>query len=262
MQSNWTEKDTPASNRAERCIQGLKNSTRKDMVEADSPLVFWDYCIERRAIIEQSIAKDNHLLKGSMPHSVMIGEMTDISNICNFKWYKWVKFRKPDESYPFPSEWLRRCLGPAVNKGNAMSQHILTENGEVVTAQMVKKLLPSEIRSPSELKKRIKMDEYIRKRYGDSRSTPDNWVKWRQKPGDPVQYEDTSEEDPAEEPYSDSVNGKTHTLPEVDTISDLDLYINAEVLLPKDGEHMQAARVDEREMKIVMWLESIMWIQS
>ena len=54
----------------------------------------------------------------------------------------------------------------------------------------------------------------------------------------PVQYEDTSDDDPAEDPYSDSANGKAHTLPEADAISDLDLYINAEVLLPKDGEHM------------------------
>ena len=78
---------TSVANRAKRYIQCLKNSTRKDMVEADSPLVFWDYCIERRAIIERNIAKDNHLLKGSVPHFVMTGEMTNISNICNFKWY-------------------------------------------------------------------------------------------------------------------------------------------------------------------------------
>ena len=58
-----------------------------------------------------------------------------------------------------------------------MSQNILTENGEVITAQTCRKLLPSEISSPSELKKQIKMDEYIQKPYGDSRSTPDNWVK-------------------------------------------------------------------------------------
>ena len=32
-------------------------------------------------------------------------------------------------------------------------------------------------------------------------------------------------------------------LPEVDDISDYDLYINVKVMLPKDGKHMQAARV-------------------
>ena len=53
-----------------------------------------------------------------------------------------------------------------------------------------------------------------------------------------MQYEDPIDDDPTEETYPDSVNGKAHTLPEADTISDLDLYINAEVLLPKDGEHL------------------------
>ena len=32
-------------------------------------------------------------------------------------------------------------------------------------------------------------------------------------------------------------------MPEVDEISDLDLYLNAEVLLPQDGEYLRAARV-------------------
>ena len=35
------EKGTPASNRAERYIQIIKNETKKDLVNSDSPLVFW-----------------------------------------------------------------------------------------------------------------------------------------------------------------------------------------------------------------------------
>ena len=84
------EKDTPASNRAERFIQILKNGSKKDMTTSDSPIVFWCYCIERRAMIENACAKDNFLLKGNAPHSVMTGEMTDISNVSNFRWYEWV----------------------------------------------------------------------------------------------------------------------------------------------------------------------------
>ena len=87
------------------------------------------------------------------------------------------------------------------------------------------------------------MDKYICKCYVDSKSTPENWVKRRCKPGDPDQHEDPDDHNPAEEPYSDDENGKAHTLPEANSIPDLDLYINAEVLLLKDGEHMQVARV-------------------
>ena len=115
------------------------------MVKADSPLILWDYCIERRAAIENSIAKENYQLKGSVPHSVMTGELTEISNLCNFKWYEWVKFRKTGEQYPYPTEWIGRCLGPAVSKGNAMSQNVLTESGEVLPVQTLRRLTPSEL---------------------------------------------------------------------------------------------------------------------
>jgi hypothetical protein len=37
-----------------------------------------------------------------------------------------------------------------------------------------------------------------------------------------------------------------HSMPEADTFLDYDQYINNEVLLPRDGEHMMAARVIQR----------------
>ena len=105
-------------------------------------------------LIENSSAKDNYLLKGAVPHSMMTGEMTDISNLCNFQWYEWIKFRKPGEPFPYPTEWLGRCLGPAHAKGNAMSQHVLTEAGEVLPVQTLRKLSQAELSSPKEIEKR------------------------------------------------------------------------------------------------------------
>ena len=237
------EKGTPASNRAERYIQILKNSSKRDMTQSDSPIVFWCYCIERRAMIENCCAKDNYLLKGSSPHSMMTGEMTDISHLCNFKWYEWVKFRKPGKKYPYPTEKLGRCLGPALNKGNTMSQHVLTESGEILPTQTLRSLTQSEIESPTEKEKRQRMDDAIRLRYGDSKSVPDNWIKRRRKPGDADQYE--APEVASDEPqyYEEETSGKAHEMPEADDIPDLDQYLNAEVLLPQDGEHLRAAQV-------------------
>ena len=243
------EKDTPASNRAERFIQILKNGSKKDMTTSDSPIVFWCYCIERRAMIENACAKDNFLLKGNAPHSVMTGEMTDISNVSNFRWYEWVKVRKPGEQYPYPTEHLGRCLGPAPNKGNAMSQNVLTESGEIIPTQTLRSLTGSEIRNTTEIEKRKRMDDVIRSRYGDSKSVPDNWIKRRRKPGDPEQYDDSDKEEepeevkPTSEFYESESSEDNHEMPDVDTIPDLDQYLNAEVLLPKDGKHMQAAQV-------------------
>ena len=243
------EKDTPASNRAERFIQILKNGSKKDMASSDSPLVFWCYCIERRAMIENACAKDNFLLKGNSPHSMMTGEVTDISNLCNFKWYEWVKFRKPGEPYPYPTEHLGRCLGPAVNKGNAMSQNVVTESGKIIPTQTLRSLTDSEVRSSTEIERRSKMDKFIRSRYGDSTSVPDNWIKRRRKPGDPEQNDDPNEANaneelkPTSDFYEDEVSNNKSEMPDADNIPDLDQYLHAEVLLPKDGKHMQAAQV-------------------
>ena len=43
--------------------------------------------------------------------------------------------------------------------------------------------------------------------------------------------------------YEDESTCKANKQPETDDIADLDLYLNAKVLLPQDGEYMKAARV-------------------
>ena len=83
------------------------------------------------------------------------------------------------------------------------------------------------------------MDECIREIFGDSKSVPENWVKRRNKPGDPDKFYDTgvSEEDnqPSQVTYEDYAVGKVNHQPEADDIPDMDLYLNAEVILPQNG---------------------------
>jgi hypothetical protein len=45
------EKGTPSANRAEATIKILKHSTKKDLDASNCPVIFWCYCIERRAAI-------------------------------------------------------------------------------------------------------------------------------------------------------------------------------------------------------------------
>ena len=52
------EEGTPWMNRAELYIGLIKEAVRKDMKEANCPVVFWDYCVERRARINNLTAKD------------------------------------------------------------------------------------------------------------------------------------------------------------------------------------------------------------
>ena len=91
------------------------------MLEKDSPLIFWDYCAERRASITNMTAKDLFQLQGTTPHTATFGEEGDISNICQFGWYDWVYFRESVAAFPYPVEVLGRCLGPTKNGGNEMA---------------------------------------------------------------------------------------------------------------------------------------------
>ena len=52
------EEGTPRSNKAELYIGLVKEAVRKDMCESNSPLCFCDYCVERRARINNLTAKD------------------------------------------------------------------------------------------------------------------------------------------------------------------------------------------------------------
>ena len=83
------EEGTPWSNKAELYIGLLKEGVRKDMREANCPLVLWDYCIERRARINNLTAKNTFKLQGQTPHSLTFGEEGDISSLCQYKFYDW-----------------------------------------------------------------------------------------------------------------------------------------------------------------------------
>ena len=247
------EKDSPASNRAERTINELKTSTKYDMKVSKSPLVLWCFCLKRRSLIHVACARNNYRLAGATPHSYLTGDVTDISNIASFKWYEWVKYRKEGAktAYPFPSEHLGKCLGPAENKGNAMSQFVLTMDGAVLPIQTLRKLTESEMESEKTAMNAF--DEKIKKRYGDHLSPPSNWRARRVQFSDEGQHDDLlweNEDEPEPErafPYEDE-GGKEHQMPEIDEVPDLDRLIGAEVVLPKDGTAMKAGKVIGRAL--------------
>ncbi len=126
------ETETQWANQAELYVGLLKEATRKDMGATGSPLVLWDYCMERRALIFQVTAKKLFQLNGTNPHTATFGTEADISHLCVFGWYEWVYYCNQSAAYPYQKECLGRCLGPAKNEGNIMAQWVLKENGRVV----------------------------------------------------------------------------------------------------------------------------------
>jgi hypothetical protein len=96
---------------------------KEDTWMMNSPLVLWDYCMERRAIIHQVTARKLFQLHGTNSHTSMFGTEADILHLCQFGWYEWVYYRDQSASFvPYPKECLGLCLGSAKNEGNMMAQ--------------------------------------------------------------------------------------------------------------------------------------------
>ena len=228
------EANTQWANRAELYVGLIKEATRKDMRETDSPIVLWDYCMERRASIFQVTAKKLFQLNGTNPHTATFGTEADISHLCQFGWYEWVYFRDQAASYPYPKECLGRCLGPAKNEGNEMAQWVLRENGKVVVRRSLRRLTPHELAPSNEVEvaKRAAFNNSIRATLGDSITTP------------PTPLSDDPIDDWDLELYEDDDVGGSVAVPEADFCdatgkpvlqqSFADTLINAEVLLPHE----------------------------
>jgi len=241
------EENTQHADRAELYIGLLKEAVRKDMRETHSPLRFWCYCAERRASIFNLTAKNLFQLEGQNPHLATLGEMGDISNLCNFGWYEWCYVRDHKAGFPRNQEVLGRCLGPTKNEGNEMCQWILQMNGHIVPRRSIRRLKPEElsVTNEAEARKRAQFDAAITARWGDSftmHPIPKN---------DP---EDPQDADDFYVPYEDDVE-LSAPMPEADVVdvagkpvnqqSMTDLLINAEVMLPH-GEGLQMAKVIRR----------------
>ena len=99
-----------------------------------------------------------------------LGEMGDISNLCQFGWYEWVYFLQHTAVFPYQKEELGRCLGPTNNEGNQMCQWILQQNGQIVPRRTFRRLRPIElsVTNEAEATKRAEFDAAIKEYLGDS----------------------------------------------------------------------------------------------
>ena len=244
------EQSTQFANRAELYGGLVKEAVRKDMREQNSPLVLWDYCVERRAKIFSLTARDLFQLNGTNPHTATFGDEGDISNLCQFDWYQWCWYFDETSAlrFPFQKAALGRCLGPAENEGNEMSQWVLKQNGQVVPRRTLVPLTAEQLAPSNEVeaKRRADYDADIRSKLGDCMKLP-TIVEDSDEDEDPVVEID----DPDFRPYEDDETPPS-VMPEADIVDNAgrpicqqsmtDLLVNAEVLLPQ-GEELQLAKV-------------------
>ena len=235
------EEGTPWANKAELYIGLLKEAVRKDMRESNSPMVFWDYCVERRARIHNLTAKPRFSLHGSNPHNWTMPEEGDISNLCQYAWYDWCYFREQKAQFPDNKEVLGRVLGPARGEGNEMAQWVLKANGKVVSRRSCRPLSVAEIHSPVEIKKREVFDALIERRWGNSITPPKTDTGTTEKPEEEPDEETASGDLPDNEDVTDSTGKVLEQQPMWDSL------INAEVLLQLD-DNLTMGKVKGRSL--------------
>ena len=205
-----------------------------------SVLVFWDFCAERRARINNLTAKNLFHLQGRNAHFTVMGEEGDISNLCQFNWYDWCYFHDGGAPFPITKQVLGRVLGPAKGQGNEMCQWILKSNGKVVPRRTVRRLLDAELHSETEKRKRKLFDELITRRWGTSFNPPPQPVI----PDNFEEYEDDNEEPrliPEMEDPVDNLGQAIHQQPTYDKM------IHAEVVLAQ-GDRLWNAKVIGRSV--------------
>ena len=104
------EEGTPWSNKAEIYIGLIKEAVRKDMHESYSPLCFWDYCVERRARINNLTAKDAFRLHGTTPDTITL-VMKVMSQVCaNMHGMNSDTLENKQQPFPATKKFWEECL--------------------------------------------------------------------------------------------------------------------------------------------------------
>ena len=243
------EEGTPWSYKAELYIGLLKEAVQKDMHESNSPMVLWDYCVERRVRINNLTAKDNFQLHGTTPHTTTIAGEGDISSLCQFGWYEWCYYREQTAAFPHNREVLGRVLGPACGEGNEMAQWVLKANGKVMPQRSLRPLTIAEHHSPVEHKKRDVFDALIERRMGTSINPPPAPEDRDPTTDDPTNEnnlnDDNEMDGPVESPNHEDILDSMGRILEQQPA--FDKIINAEVMI-QNGDEMAMGKVTRRSL--------------
>ena len=131
------------------------------MIRKQSPKKLWDHCLELESLICSHTAYDNFPLNGEVPKTLIKGAGADISNICEYEWYEWVKYLDTSRTYP-DNKWLLGIyLGPAPDVGSMMTSKILRHTGDHVPRSTLRPLKDWEITDPDQIEQRLKFDRLV-----------------------------------------------------------------------------------------------------
>ena len=257
---------TPNQNLAEAVIRELKRHYRRVMIETGAPEVLWDYCLEWCALIRSHTALNIHALDGQTPATRMTGDTCDISFLAEFGWYDWVWYVTPQgnpgqedtEEPSLGTKQLGRYLGPSINVGDALCGTVLTERGQRLERTSIIPLSVEDNNSEG-VKARKKIFEKVlaaklkdriqaMKNGKDAAQLDDEEADaWKIEHEVTPIHQPYEQWDPSELGFDIPDDGK-EPLPELADADDFDLnrYLSAKVMLPRDGHTFATGRVIKR----------------
>jgi hypothetical protein len=105
--------------------------------------------------------------------TVVSGETADISLFYKFGFWGWVKFWEKGVAFPDNILVLDMYLGPSIDVGLAMTQHIMKANGEIKDHSKLHSLTPEECVNAALHQEQEKFLEAIHGRWGKKTSVKD-----------------------------------------------------------------------------------------
>ncbi|KAL7475735.1 LOW QUALITY PROTEIN: hypothetical protein ACHAW6_001643, partial [Cyclotella cf. meneghiniana] len=132
---------SPWPNSTKHEIRELKKGAARNLICSDVPRQLWCYALEYKSYVCSHTAHDINKLDGCVPETVVLGKTADISPFCEFGFWD---FLRPWVAFPENPLVLGKYLGPSIDVGPAMMQHVMKANGKVEDCSTVRQLTPKD----------------------------------------------------------------------------------------------------------------------
>ena len=260
-----TEPYTPNANLAEGVIREIKRHYRRVMVDTGAPEVIWDDCVEWVTLVRCHTALNIKQLDGMTPATMMTGDTSDISHLAEFGWYDWVWYidiegksgQEATQSKSMERKKLGRYIGPSINVGDAMCGKVLTEKAERIHRTSIIPLSMEDQNSEAVKQRKKVFTDVLEAKLRDrikaikgSKTAKQLEREEREWLADEITPEHVPHEEwsPMELGFDIPTDESKQEPPEIADAEDLDLnkYISAKVMLPKDGHTFASGRVVKR----------------
>ena len=98
----------------------------------------------------------------------MKGTGADISNICAYKWYEWLKYLDTACTYPKDKLLLGRYLGPSKYVGYMMTSKTLRHTGDRIPRSTLRPLKDWAFTDPDQIEQCLKFDILVHDALGNT----------------------------------------------------------------------------------------------